>query len=479
MVLHNFKLRCLAAACVMLFGFHAANAGSFVPKDNGKALVNPGMGWTMHFYSNLLQNYGSKLEAEDVLDDFPGLSTVYLRLPWSFLEPKEGVFDWELVDTPAQRWIQAGKKVAFRVTATENWLSRATPQWVFDAGAHYYKVGNYLEPDYADSVFLSKVEHFIKIMAQRYDNNPNVAFIDIGHFGMWGEGHTVLSTPVHGRSWGIETQKKIIDIYCKYFKHTQLVISDDFAGHDAPIVHSPIIDYALSKGVTLRDDSILVQPAPRHWYHSGMAGLFWPALPVVLEHEHMLGSMERGAWDRELLLKSVEDYHASYMSIHCWPRQELDSNRQIIDRINRRLGYRIQVANAKWPDKVKKGEPFQIASNWKNAGVAPCYQGGYPCFTIKNERGGIVSVLVATDFNVKILPVAKPGKAPAVPLFSRFTVAPVINDSCGTFFRTCRPGKYKIYVSVGTLDGTPTIEMPYDLTDGKKRYLMGDITVTD
>ena len=133
MVLHNFKLRCLAAACVMLFGFHAANAGSFVPKDNGKALVNPGMGWTMHFYSNLLQNYGSKLEAEDVLDDFPGLSTVYLRLPWSFLEPKEGVFNWELVDTPAQRWIQAGKKVAFRVTATENWLSRATPQWVFDA----------------------------------------------------------------------------------------------------------------------------------------------------------------------------------------------------------------------------------------------------------------------------------------------------------------------------------------------------------
>lgn len=30
--------------------------------DNGKALVNPDMGWTMHFYSNVLANYGSKLE---------------------------------------------------------------------------------------------------------------------------------------------------------------------------------------------------------------------------------------------------------------------------------------------------------------------------------------------------------------------------------------------------------------------------------
>ena len=56
------------------------------PLDNGKALVNPDMGWTMHFYSNIIDNYGSKLEPSDTLDDFPGLSTVYLRLPWSFIE---------------------------------------------------------------------------------------------------------------------------------------------------------------------------------------------------------------------------------------------------------------------------------------------------------------------------------------------------------------------------------------------------------
>ena len=51
------------------------------PEDTGEALVNPGMGWTMHFYSNIPRNYGSKLEPSDTLHDFPGLSTVYLRLP--------------------------------------------------------------------------------------------------------------------------------------------------------------------------------------------------------------------------------------------------------------------------------------------------------------------------------------------------------------------------------------------------------------
>lgn len=89
------------------------------PEDNAKALVNPYMGWTMQFYSNIPENYGSKLEPSDTVEDFPGLSTVYLRVPWAFLEPEEGKFNWALFDTPAQRWIAGGKGVALRVTCSE------------------------------------------------------------------------------------------------------------------------------------------------------------------------------------------------------------------------------------------------------------------------------------------------------------------------------------------------------------------------
>ena len=97
------------------------------PEDNSQALVNPDMGWDMHFYSNVPDNYGSKLEPSDTLEDFPGLSTVYLRVPWAFLEPEEGKFNWALFDTPAQRWIAKGKRVALRVTCSENWMALATP----------------------------------------------------------------------------------------------------------------------------------------------------------------------------------------------------------------------------------------------------------------------------------------------------------------------------------------------------------------
>ncbi|MBM4157032.1 MAG: hypothetical protein FJ221_18705, partial [Lentisphaerae bacterium] len=100
------------------------------PADTGAALVNPDMGWTLMFYSNVPQNYGSKLEPADTVDDWPGLSTVYLRIPWAFVEPEEGRFNWAVLDTPAQRWIAKGKRVAFRITCSENWTPFATPEWV-------------------------------------------------------------------------------------------------------------------------------------------------------------------------------------------------------------------------------------------------------------------------------------------------------------------------------------------------------------
>ncbi len=449
------------------------------PNDHGGALVNPNMGWTMHFYSNMLENYGSKLEPSDTLEDFPGLGAVYLRLPWAFIEPEEGVFAWEVLDTPAQRWIERGRQVCFRITSMESWLYKATPQWVFDAGAKGYDIdnGRLFEPDYDDPIFLEKVENFVAAMARRYDGNPNVCFVDIGHYGMWGEGHTVATTPKHGHEWGLETQKKHIDIYCRHFKHTQLCMSDDYAGPFLRGERFPITDYALSRGVTLRDDSILVSKAPEHWYHDEMAQIFWPTMPVILEHEHYGLSKKRGNWDSELLVESIEAYHASYMSIHWWPREELAECRDAIDRINRRMGYRLRVNEVNWPAEYRIGDELVIESRWSNAGVAPCYQGGYPCFTLKDERGGIVSVLVDSNLDVKTLPVDEPEKASSQTLVSRFRIAPSYHIGGQTFARACKAGTYDLYVSVGREDGTPLYALPYGGDDGHKRYRIGQITL--
>jgi hypothetical protein len=453
------------------------------PPDTGEALVNPGMGWTLHFYSNFIENYGSKLAPSDTLDDWPGLSVIYLRVPWSFLEPKEGEFNWPLLDTPAQRWIAKGKRIAFRVSCSESWLRYATPKWVQDAGAKGVdfefgkgpKPGGPLwDPDYLDPIFLAKLERFLTAMARRYDGNPHVAFLDIGSFGMWGEGHTGASSQLSDERT-LEAVKCHIDLHVKLFPHTLLCISDDVAGHDKPGRHFPATDYALSKGVTLRDDSILVQPPPRSWYHAEMAQAFWPRLPVILEHEHFGASKQRGAWSGDLLLKAVEDYHASYMSIHWWPREELAENRETVARINRRLGYRLQLKEISWPAAAALGAPIVVETAWANAGVAPCYGGGFWALTLKDAEGGIVSVHVDESFDLRELKTGPAGDAPEQRLSARCIVARRLDGHAPP----TKAGGYDLFVSVGQRDGTPGIALPLAGDDGQRRYKLGQIRLTE
>ncbi|KPK62313.1 MAG: hypothetical protein AMK73_06290 [Planctomycetes bacterium SM23_32] len=453
------------------------------PADAGAALCNPGMGWVLHYYDNSLDRYGSRLDAADTLDDFPGLGVIYFRLAWAYLEPEEGCFNWSVVDAPAQRWLAKGKQIAFRFTCCESGLRYATPEWVKEAGAKgsYFRRGDVVsadepgacwEPDYDDPVFLEKLGGFLAAAAARYDGSPEVAFVDVGSQGVWGEGHTFWST---GIPYGEQTARRHIDLHCRHFRQTLLVLNDDLPSGPprAPSQGSQedgekgIVLYARERGLTLRDDSILVQGEGKEYFSVWMAPCFYEERPVILECEHYGPSRDRGCWrDGLMYLQAVEDYRASYASIHWWPREFLAENEELVRRINRRLGYRLQLIVASWPDRVRAGAPLRVRCRWRNAGVAPCLPGGRPAVTLKNAAGGIVAVLVDEAFDVRSLPVGPPGQA-------------------GTVDRECEqalpadlaPGTYGVYVSVGTPTGTPRIALPMEEGDSEGRYRLGEVNV--
>jgi hypothetical protein len=457
------------------------------PPDTGVALINPGMGWMFHHYDNNLTAYTVNLEPSDTVSEFPGVSSVYMRLDWSSLEPEEGNFNWSIVDTPMQKWVEAGKTVAFRFCTSEAQVSEpyATPRWVEKAGAKGYHLnrrreitpdGPMWEPDFDDLIFLHKLDDFLAAAAARYDGNPHVAFIDVGSFGVWGEGHTVASTKI---PYSVATIRRHIDLYKKNFKHTLLVANDDFMIQGRGI---EALGYARDQGLSLRDDSILVEPGSEAYFHAFLAYNFWPRLPVILESEHYRPSKERGAWgDGHLFLQAIEDYHASYATVHWYPREFLAANRDLVDRINLRLGYRLQLVEASWPAKVTAAGPMSIGYRWRNAGVAPCLPGGHPTITFKDQKAGIAGVFVDEDFNVRELPIGVPGQAMIIsrkefgakleendkPLLT-YTLPPV---------HILKPGMYDLYISVGTATGEPVLALPLPDDDGRRRYRLGSIEV--
>jgi hypothetical protein len=459
------------------------------PGDNGTALVNPGMGWVFHHYDNGLRNYGANLAPADTVDEFPGASTVYLRLAWSYIEPQEDNFNWAVVDTPAQRWIAKGKKIALRFTSSETDRDQpyATPEWVRKAGAkgYFYSYGKGIdahgtnwEPDYDDPIFLEKMEHFLAAAGARYDGNPELSFIDVGTLGAWGEGHTIPSTR---RPYAAPTAIRQIDLYHKYFPHSLVVVNDDFSIQGRGI---ELFGYARELGMTLRDDSILVEKPPHSYYHAFLATQFWQTVPVVLESEHYGPSNRSGAWgDGSLYLQAIEDYHASYASVHWFPREFLKANKELIDRINLRLGYRLELLQASWPAEVSADSTMLVGYRWRNAGVAPCLPGGNPAITLKDRQGGIAAVFADEQFDVRALPTAEPGKAEAVgrelkkgnerlPQSARPLVQFGLPPAS-----ILKPGDYSVYISVGTRTGTPRIALPLADDDGQHRYRLGNIRV--
>ncbi len=166
----------------------------------------------------------------------------------------------------------------------------------------------------------------------------------MGSFGIWGEGHTFSSTK---KPYSAETVRRHIDLYTKHFKKTLLAANDDFAIQDRG---KQAIEYAAQQGLTLRDDSILVQGGKNAYLSAGFAPLFWQKLPVILESEHYGPSQKRGNWkDGSLYLEAIEKYHASYASVHWWPHEFLAANEDLVRKINLRLGYRLQLVEASWP----------------------------------------------------------------------------------------------------------------------------------
>jgi hypothetical protein len=455
------------------------------PQDTGEALINPGMGWQFQHYDNDIRRYTVDLEPSDAVEEFPGVSSVYIRLAWSYVEPEEGKFDWSLLDTAMQRWVSKGKQVSFRFSCSEGRASEAyaTPKWVEMAGAKGYRVerGKVVEnspvwePDFDDPIFLKKLDNFLAALAARYDGHPDVAFIDVGSFGVWGEGHTFSSS---GLPYTAATIKRHIDLHLKHFKKTLIVANDDFAGQGKGL---ETLSYARDKGLGLRDDSILVQGKDRAYYHAYLAHDFWPRVPVVLECEHFGGSKQRGAWeDGSLYLKAVEDYHASYATVHWYPREFLKENRDLIGKINMRLGYRLQLLEASWPSEAAAGAKMEIGYRLRNAGVAPCLPGGHPTLTFKDAKGGVAAVFVDSGFNVRALPVGAPGQAMPVGRVDR----KLIRQESMPYWQVTlppphilKPGSYGVYVSVGDVTGRPVIALPLPDGDGSRRYRLGQITV--
>lgn len=368
-------------------------------------LDNPHKGWYHHFPDNHPDKY--VIADDDDLLEFPGMDHLYIRLAWSYLEPREGEYRWEVIDRLIDKWVAHGLGISLRISCKETSTDRieqqfATPKWVMEAGARggYYRNGQPTgpegpwEPVFDDPVFLEKLEAFLKAFGARYDGKPWLRYVDIGGIGDWGEGHTHSGSRI---KYNIDQRKIHIDLYCKYFRNTQLVISDDFVWDvEAPSDREPLHGYVLRRNISYRDDSPLVNGYVRSYadtYTVRSPEFFRDAYlktPTVFELQHYSAVKRDGNWivkegsslsqyakgesGPDFFRGALELLHATYIGYHGDAREWLDDNPELTVELLNRCGYWYFLHSVKMPKTWKAGASTALTMTWENRGVAPAYK---------------------------------------------------------------------------------------------------------
>jgi hypothetical protein len=354
------------------------------PEETDEILRNPGMGWeTFHRTADEDKNLPSWIP-----------STVhYARWGWGQLEPEKGRIDYDFLDGVLKQTRRARQTLALRVMCCSTYPRRPYhPRWLRDIGGQLtrtrYGNGRELEvPVLDDPQVLAAHLDFIKRLGARYDGHADIAHVDLGSVGWWGEWH--MSRSSNAPMPTAETQQKIVDAYLAAFQKTPLLML---------IGGGEMLRYACQRGAGWRADCLGDMGGfSNAWCHMRMAYPqrlpeadamdAWKTSPVAWETCWDIRKWVSEGWSLRFIFNYALALHGSYINNKSAQLPPGEQVREEVERFLRRLGYRLVLNELRHPKQAKPGDRLEFAMKWQNAGSAPCYKPYRLAYRLKNSRG--------------------------------------------------------------------------------------------
>jgi len=372
--------------------FDTASTVYYQTEASGKAVSNPHKGFVMTAYTPYMIHstngfaYGIGGSADNHAWD---VVTIVSGSPkWCDLNPAEGVYNWDEIDGMLEACEQHGLTYGIRIMPYSSYLSEDyVPQWIYDKGAAKNKAPLRDDPSmetefpkWDDPVYLQAHKDFTKALAEKYDGDPRVEFIDIRPFGDYGEWHNSFAVGDEKFMPSLDIQKDMLDFYAEAFNETTIVLPSNARGK--------IYQYALSIGIAKRDDGLISIPNAE-W---SLRPAYKANLPVLGENYQTYTWMKETVRENEYSYVNWTPEHfreiieISHMSIYALDQ---DSNcsykfyreqKDVIDEMCNRLGYNFTVTSAKRNDN-------KLLVTIKNTGLAPAFFNIDLCAEITDKDG--------------------------------------------------------------------------------------------
>ena len=361
--------------------FDTASTIYYQTEESGEPVSNPHKGFVMTLYNPDMLYEGRHPYGIDGSMGNQAWNIVKICsgvMFWEDINPQEGVYNWEEIDRALEACEHAGMTYGIRIipytTSTgsdDNYGVEHdfVPQWVYDKGAKQniatYKYGDpsvqIKVPDWSDPIYIQAYKDFTKALAERYDGDPRVEYVEIRAFGNMGEWHT--SEFIGNDMPSIEIQKDMLSYHASVFRETMCCVLSDARGE--------VYDYALSIGITKRNNGLIMAPNAE-W---DLRPAYKANLPAMADnhssYELMLNPAGSGylKWTPEHFRECIEIAH---LSIYALDQEGYGSykfyreQKDVIDEMCNRLGYNFTVTSAKRNDN-------KLLVTIKNTGLAPAF----------------------------------------------------------------------------------------------------------
>ncbi len=201
----------------------------------------------------------------------------HLNYPASWMNPAEGTYTFDQIDTDMKPWIDQGKQCMLRVSWSgwNGWVTPKTPSWtpdwVYAKGVKSITASDgSKKPQYWNTAYLAALTEFATALAAKYDGDPNVLCVVVP----CGDGsETKVDTKKDSnvvKRWQAigytdaiwwDTIQKIITIYRTAFKQTPLMLlpNASFIGGTKTLSEQTVLDYAvgLNPPLWLQEDGLV------------------------------------------------------------------------------------------------------------------------------------------------------------------------------------------------------------------------------
>ncbi len=415
---------------------------------------NPGKGWVR--YSALSSGL-----SDEVLNL---VSTGYARYSWYEIEPNEGEYNWILIDSALESWDSVGKKFGFGIMSANTATTEefVTPKWVFDAGAKYTRMtssdsadgmtaasGQYI-PVWDDEVYLEKVSNLAKALADRYDGDSRVAFIDIRSYGNYGETHLLRLESSGTKALDFEGEKKHIDAYANNFKKTKLIYPTANKS-----THKDITNYAVERGVGLRYDGIM-QDSTNGVLLKPVINKNTAIFEFALPYSNLKGNKAGGnrSWSEAAYIAAFNRALPSYMDLGQYnDDSELfyKDNKKLVTKMTNAMGYHFVIHKFGVDAEFELGEKVSIDCEIENKGVTKLFESAYAAVSLLDENNNEVSRMWLDDIDA-----------------NSFEANKVSKCSDSVTFENVLDGKYKL-----------AFGLFWDKTEAEPEYKFGNYGLGD